>query len=239
MKTKKRYLDTQLIEPFLPMLKEMGKAFASSLKIYFDENEIKEILDLARTHFENAKTLLPNVGQQSPWLKNMIGICYEIGLWKELYKRDLLLKDISVLTQHTLWSIALKQNTPAIMEKVGTMLCSQDFVEKIASHSHLEEYPDDWLFDCILPEPTDEFQIGINIHKCPIGSLCERLKADAFFPYLCLNYYVIHGMLGIDLKRTQTLAHGADFCDFRLSYTGKLVPRIITEPEVIVEFRNR
>jgi hypothetical protein len=233
------YLDLELIEPFMQMVQSMEGSFSSTLQKYFDDEEIKIILQSARSHFNRAKQELPDVGPHSPWLKNMIGITYEIGLWKELLNRKLSLLTCSIVTQETLAMILQRQNQMGSTEKLGKMLCSRAFVEDIAGYSHKKEYPDDWVFDCVLPNPNDDFQIGMDVHQCPIRLLCERLNADAFFPYLCLNDYVVHGMLGILLARTKTLAHGADSCDFRLTYTGKLSRNILTETSTIKEFNNK
>jgi len=238
MTTINKYLEIQLIESFMPMIKGMETTFSFTLKKHFNEQEIKEILKLAQEHFDKVKTILPNVGSQSPWLKNMVGITYEIGLWKQLIERNMTLNEISVLTQETLMTILQKQVTPDAVKNIGAMMCSQTYVEKIANYSHLEEFPDDWIFDCVKPAVEDKFQIGMNIRKCPIGSLCESFNVKGFYPYLCINDYVTHSMLGIELKRTQTLAGGAGCCDFRLFYTGNSCATVITEPQKLEEFNK-
>ena len=35
-------------------------------------------------------------------------------------------------------------------------------------------------------------------------------------PYLCQTDYALFGAMGIELKRTMTLAEGSERCDFRL-----------------------
>jgi hypothetical protein len=41
-------------------------------------------------------------------------------------------------------------------------------------------------------------------------------------PYLCLTDYALFGALGIELARTQTLAHGDGECDFRFTWDGEM-----------------
>lgn len=226
----------QLINQFMPMVQAMRMAFSVTLRKYFEENSINQILDFADKHFEEAKKTLPNVGAQSPWLKNMIGIAYEIGLWKKLLDLKKSLNEISLLTQETLVIISHKTIPSGDIAKISQMLCSSEYVQKIADYSQKREYPDDWLFESVLPGVNDNFQIGMNIYKCPIELLCKRLCAEDFFPYLCLNDFVTHGMLGINLIRTKTLAHGADCCDFRLCYNGKPNANVTT-PENTDEFK--
>ncbi|TAJ08101.1 hypothetical protein DMA11_21780 [Marinilabiliaceae bacterium JC017] len=233
----KLYLETELIKQFMPMVQAMESAFSKTLEEYFENDKINQILLFTRKHFEEAQGTLPNVGPQSPWLKNMIGITYEIGLWKELIKLNLSLDEISILTQKTLKLISQKSFPTESIKKIGSMLCSTSYIKKIADSSQKKEYPDDWVFECVLPGPKDNFQIGLNIHKCPISLLCKRFNAEDFFPYLCLNDYITHSMLGISLDRTKTIAHGAEICDFRLTQTQKPFSNI-KQPKETKEFKN-
>lgn len=224
---------------FLPMIDAMQAALGETLREAFGKPEIRDIIAASRIHFKKAERLLPDVGSDSPWLKNLIGITYEIGLWKELRKREMGLNEISVATQKMLARLSQKTAQPDMLAKIRSTMCSPAYVKRIAEASRKRPYPDDWVFDCVLPGETDEFEVGMDIHTCPVALLCKRLDTEAFFPYFCLNDYVIHGMLGITLVRTQTLAHGASCCDFRLTPAEKPFANIITNPAKLAEFRYR
>jgi hypothetical protein len=45
--------------------------------------------------------------------------------------------------------------------------------------------------------------------------------ADELAPYPCLLDYALFGALGIELRRTQTLAEGGERCDFRFKKGGE------------------
>ena len=165
MKGTETFLDIEFIEPFMPMIRSMEFAFSSTIQKYFDDKEVTIILRSTLAYFNLAKKELPDVGPDSPWLKNMIGITYEISLWRELLKRKMSIMKSSILTQETLAMISQKQNPTDRIEKIGTTLCSRAFVEKIAARSHKREYPDDWVFDCVLPDTNDDFQIGMDIKQ--------------------------------------------------------------------------
>ena len=231
-----QYLEDEIVAGFVPMIEGMEAAFVETLAAYFGEFEVIEIILAAREHFNEARTILPNVGPSSPWLKNLIGIAYEIGLWKELVLREFSLREISILNQETLALLSKKSISPDNRDKIGCTISSVAYVTKIAEHSRGTEYSDDWVFDCIVPNVGDDFHVGMNVYKCPISTLCKRLHVEDYFPYICLNDYVTHGMLGISLVRTQTLAHGAPYCDFRLTQTGKPEMTIITDPSQLSEF---
>ncbi len=74
------------------------------------------------------------------------------------------------------------------------MLCSPDYVRRIASASHVST-EDDWLFDCVLPNADDTFDVGMDIARCPVAELCSRIGVECFFPYFCVNDYITHDVL--------------------------------------------
>jgi len=59
--------------------------------------------------------------------------------------------------------------------------------------------------------------------ECGIVKFLHSQGADEFTPYLCLTDYALFGALGIEPKRTMTLAGGCKKCDFRLK-TGDAQP---------------
>jgi hypothetical protein len=59
------------------------------------------------------------------------------------------------------------------------------------------------------------FEWGMDYTECGIVKFLHSQGADEFTPYLCLTDYALFGALGIELKRTMTLAEGCEKCDFR------------------------
>ena len=114
---------------------------------------------------------------------------------------------------------------------------SPDYVRRIASASHVST-EDDWLFDCVMPDENDTFDVGMDIIRCPVAKLCSVLGVKRFFPYLCVNDYISHDILGVRLTRTQTLSHAAPCCDFRLTRKEKGEGTVIVRPELLREFAN-
>lgn len=231
-------MNEEILDAFMPMFKQMKKAFEDVLDERFDQQELDSIFLNARAHFSVARKRLPRISPASPWLKNIVAIAYEIGIWKELRQRGLSLHDISLASQKAL--VIFSKNTVPVdnINIIKKTLCSVSYNEAIANDSKQMAFSDDWIIECVLPTEQDQFDIGINVHRCPIATLCQRLDAEAFFPFLCVNGYVAHGLFGISLLRTQTLSHGAPFCDFRLASLDEPVETIITVPEHLSEFKN-
>ncbi len=63
--------------------------------------------------------------------------------------------------------------------------------------------------------------IGINYRECGLVKLYKAHGVEEFTPYLCLTDYSLLSLLDIELKRTQTIANGGSFCDFRFSKNDK------------------
>lgn len=61
----------------------------------------------------------------------------------------------------------------------------------------------------------DRFDFGVNYHSCQMHQFVEAQGAKEFAPFICMSDIVLSEEYGWGLQRTQTLADGAEFCDFR------------------------
>jgi hypothetical protein len=59
------------------------------------------------------------------------------------------------------------------------------------------------------------FDWGVDYVRCGNLELVKKLGAEEFAPYVCMSDIPLGRRLGWDLIRTQTLADGCDYCDFR------------------------
>lgn len=81
--------------------------------------------------------------------------------------------------------------------------------------SHERKYENDWVVDVL--SKTDDYELGYDYHECGICKLCQDEGCFELAQYLCRLDFVIADIMGMELKRTKTLADGGDFCDFRYS----------------------
>lgn len=84
-----------------------------------------------------------------------------------------------------------------------------------SKESHLKKYENDWVVDIL--DKTDDYELGYNYHECGICKLFKDENCFEWAKYMCKMDWVMADMMGLDLKRTKTLAEGGDFCDFRYS----------------------
>ena len=225
------------IRPFLPMLERFEGFFREELSSRLSKETLESVMKKAIDDVRHVSAIIPDVPATSPWVKNIIGIAYEIGLWKELSSRGWSLTELSIVTQKALGKLTLSSVPPGKIPEIRDMLCSPDYVRRIASASRVSS-EDDWLFDCVMPDENDTFDVGMDIIRCPVAKLCSVLGVKRFFPYLCVNDYISHDILGVRLTRTQTLSHAAPCCDFRLTRKEKGEGTVIVRPELLREFAN-
>lgn len=60
-----------------------------------------------------------------------------------------------------------------------------------------------------------DFDIGVDYLRCGNLELARQLGAEDFAPYVCMSDIALSDALGWGLTRTQTLADGCNYCDFR------------------------
>jgi hypothetical protein len=83
-----------------------------------------------------------------------------------------------------------------------------------AAMSQERRYPGDWVREHV-EENGDAFNWGVDYTECGSVKYLHSQGAAELAPYLCLLDYPLFGALGIELKRTMTLAEGCQKCDFR------------------------
>lgn len=167
------------IRPFLPMLERFEGFFREELSSRLSKETLESVMKKAIDDFRHVSAIIPDVPATSPWVKNIIGIAYEIGLWKELSSRGWSLTELSIVTQKALGKLTLSSVPPGKIPEIRDMLCSPDYVRRIASASRVSS-EDDWLFDCVMPDENDTFDVGMDIIRCPVAKLCSVLGVKRF-----------------------------------------------------------
>lgn len=131
--------------------------------------------------------------------------CPEPGYGVELEKNYVLFKD--GLYANRLFHMAVG-NADSYLD-AGKMPKRKEW-EK-TSHEH--RYENDWIVDVL--EKPDTYDLGYDYHCCGVCKLCQDEGCFYLAKYLCRLDFVLADMMGMELVRTQTIAEGADHCDFR------------------------
>ena len=95
------------------------------------------------------------------------------------------------------------------------LLCKQ--AARSTTDSHRREFPEDFVYDFVEPGPGDNFEFGINYKACGFCKFAARHGDKEILPNICGLDFDAYATRGIRLERSQTLAGGADHCNFRFS----------------------
>jgi hypothetical protein len=67
-----------------------------------------------------------------------------------------------------------------------------------------------------LISEEDGFDVGVNYLQCGNYRFAVKHGGEAFAPYICMSDIALSDTMEWGLTRTQTLADGCDYCDFRM-----------------------
>ncbi|MBN2336611.1 L-2-amino-thiazoline-4-carboxylic acid hydrolase [Candidatus Bathyarchaeota archaeon] len=81
-----------------------------------------------------------------------------------------------------------------------------------AEHSKRCEYPGDWVVE--YGEGDGETRFTLTITECGILKHWRQLGLEEYVPYLCLTDYASWRSIGVNVRRTRTLANGHSCCDY-------------------------
>ena len=94
---------------------------------------------------------------------------------------------------------------------------NQVLLREQAAKSLQEEFPEDFVYDFVDPGPGDKFEFGIDYKGCGFCKFAARHGDQDILPNICGLDFDAYATQGIHLDRTQTLAGGANHCNFRFS----------------------
>ena len=84
---------------------------------------------------------------------------------------------------------------------------------KWSAETHKRKYENDWVVDVL--EKSGDYEFGLDYTECGVCKLCRQEGCPELAEYLCRLDFMLVEIMGIGLKRTMTLAEGAEKCDFR------------------------
>jgi hypothetical protein len=98
-------------------------------------------------------------------------------------------------------------------------------IREQAAQSRKNIYPGDFVYDYVEPGPGDTFEFGVNYRACGFCQFAGRHGDADILAHICGLDFAAYNLRGVHLERTQTLAGGAPYCNFR--FTSK--------PDALVE----
>jgi hypothetical protein len=187
-------------------------------------SEMDEIRQQALSEFQIVLTQMPYVGgtasRMSDFFMRLMGF---VAISRVLRRRGVSLALIGEIERET-YKMQLLAEPEAERLASGRQFMSQENrallrkqALKSATESHRQEFPDDFVYDFVEPGPGDSFEFGIDYKACGFCKFAARHGDQEILPNICGLDFDAYATRGIHLERTQTLASGADHCNFRFA----------------------
>ena len=125
---------------------------------------------------------------------------------RETYKAQLL--TVPEAERLAAWRRFISQENHALLREQAIIILLKEFQEA---------FVEDFVYDFVEPGPGDNFEFGINYKACGFCKFAARHGDKEILPNICGLDFDAYATRGIHLERTQTLAGGANHCNFRFS----------------------
>ncbi|PID82664.1 MAG: hypothetical protein CSB16_00045 [Clostridiales bacterium] len=224
------------------LIKQFNKLSKKSKPILlkrFNREETDSIISESLENFEKIIPTLPYIGgKKNSGTMNLIGGAAFLAFIKSIEKYDIEEREIGKIIYEMLCA-EFESRSKILMKLLGKIMGSKigkKLIKMKYKKNQFNNYEGGWENELILEENPD-FIVGINVKKCGICKLYKEHDAEKYIPYMCLGDYPMFGSMGIELKRTKTIANGGDVCDFRLYKNGRT--KNAWPPEKLTEWKNK
>ncbi len=215
-------------------LKDFNRIVKSAhgvLEAHFDPDQIPALLAETRTEFENLILHLPYIGGKKPFTDFLVFTAMTLALYRTSTANGKTLEQFAVFL-YQLEKAYLESTPRFLLRMFSPRNFSSRYKRKLqerAIDSQLKRYPDDYVFAFVEGDGIN-FDYGVDYLECGTCKFLENQGASELAPYICPVDILYSEILGWGLTRTQTIAEGADICDFRFKEGGSTKVRV---PEAI------
>ena len=202
------------------LLKDFDKTCSltrDSMIIRYGEDFVDSLLKEIREQYEKLIPEIPFIkGVRARFLNTFLIItAQELAVYKAMQNHG---KSASEAWELCHQAIRLQMETiPKWKRWLMKQFIFSDFVRKIMikrESTHETGVFGDFKLK-YLAGKDDDFDIGVNYLGCGNYNFAMKHGGTAFAPYICMSDIALSDALGWGLTRTQTLADGYSYCDFR------------------------
>jgi hypothetical protein len=188
-----------------------------SMAARYEADFIAAVTRESLVEFEKLIPDLPYIGgEQNPLTGNLVFSASALAFYRVMKRHGKSVEEIGALL-YRIMEVWIRRYPRFIRRLMGTYYLSklsQRLSRRRALLSQERRYAGDWVFEYVEGD-GETFDWGRDYVECGIVKFLYSQGADELTPYLCLTDYALFGALGIELKRTMTLAKGCQKCDFR------------------------
>jgi len=207
------------------LLKDFDKTVNIVKKVIisrYGEEFANTILKEARQEFEALIPHIPNISGSTPALRMFLIIsAWELAAYKAMKKHGKSAKEAWELCHEAL-KVRLK-TVPKFVCHLLKFLFFSSFVKEKARKvaEKTQKHPLGNFAFKFVEGDGENFDWGVDYTGCSIYKFMCDHDAKEFAPYVCLSDIALSDTLGWGLIRTETLAEGAERCNFRFKKGGK------------------
>jgi hypothetical protein len=183
----------------------------------YEEDFVAAVTHESLTEFEKLIPELPYIGgDQNPLTGNLVFSASALAFYRVMKRHGRTIEETGELLYRIMeaWVRRYPRFMRHLMGTYYLSKLSQRVSRQRAPLSQERRYAGDWVFEYVKGN-GETFDWGRDYVECGIVKFLHSQGADELTPYLCLTDYALFGALGIELKRTMTLAEGCEKCDFR------------------------
>jgi hypothetical protein len=182
----------------------------------FDRDFSLLVHEKARQQFENLIKDIPYVGGRKNSFSGMlINSAVILALYRALKNEEVSLEEFGEILEEI--TIAYMNSFPAWVRKLaGKLWMSRLFNRLLMKQSKISQqrnYEDDFVYEVVSGE--GRYKWGINYIECGIVKFLHKQGEVELAKHACILDYLMFPAIGVDLKRTGTIAQGCKHCDFR------------------------
>jgi hypothetical protein len=175
------------------------------------------ILKEARQEYEDLIPHIPYIGSHAPPALRLFIIvsAWELAAYKAMKRHGKSAEEAWELCHEAL-KVRLKA-VPGFVRCLIRFLLFSNLIKKRARKiaERTQRHPfGHWAFRFVEGDGKN-FDWGVDYIGCSIYKFIQDQDAEEFAPYVCLSDIALSDTFGWGLIRTQTIADGCEFCDFR------------------------
>jgi hypothetical protein len=203
------------------LLRDHRRLTAIGQKIMATRYEMDFVAAVTRESLLEFEKLIPDLpyigGDQNPLTGNLVFSASALAFYLVMKRHGKSIEETGELLYRIMeaWIRRYPRFIRRLMGCYYMSRLSQRLSRRRVSLPQERRYAGDWVFEYVEGD-GETFEYGRDYVECGIVKFLHSQGADELTPYLCLTDYALFGALGIELKRTMTLAEGCEKCDFRL-----------------------
>jgi len=225
----------KLLNEFDKTLERIGGVFASR----YGEALTRAMLSEARQEYEALIPQLPYIGGAQPHTQFLISTAWFLAMYRVLKHRGEAVEEVGVLAYQA--SEAYLRSYPRFVSRfLGFMTFSPRYLRKLqqrAADSRARKYPGDYVYGFVAGD-GETFDYGVDYTECGTVKFLAEQGAPELAPYICPADILYSQALGWGLRRTTTLAEGAERCDFRFKKGGETLVAVPAALRQVVARRS-